>query len=275
MLKIITDSTTYMPYSFAKENNITVLPLTVLFNDVEFKEGFPGSFDAFFEDFKDTKKMGKTSQPSVGLFIDAYNEVINSGDEAICITISKYLSGTYETACMIKNQVDTENKISVIDSGSCCQSIWGLIQEIIELDKQGKSRQEIVAHIENMKKYSKVFFVPDSLDHLHHGGRISKLNAVLGNILQFKPMFEFYNSTLSIKKKVLGIQKAIKELVSLIPETAKKIFVLRIAKSKFYDMFFNKIKEKFSNIPVIESEVGPVMSIHVGPAIGVGYLAEK
>lgn len=275
MLKIITDSTTYMPYSFAKDNNIKVLPLTVLFNDIEFKEGFPGSFDAFFEDFSNSKKMGKTSQPAVELFINAFNEVIENGNEAICITISKFLSGTYETACMIKNQIDKEDKISVIDSGSCCQNIWGLIEEIIELDKQGKSRQEIVEYIENMKKYSKVLFVPDSLDHLHHGGRISKLNAVLGNILQFKPMFEFYNSNLTVKKKVLGIQKAIKELISLVPENAKKIFVMRIAKSKFFETFFNKIKEKFSNIPVIESEVGPVMSIHVGPAIGVGYLAEN
>ena len=93
MIQIIVDSTSYIPEKYINEKGIKVVPLHVLYMGKEFDEGLPGSYDEFFESFTTTKVFPKTSQPSLESFINAYNEVIDNGDEAIVFTISSTLSG--------------------------------------------------------------------------------------------------------------------------------------------------------------------------------------
>ena len=92
MIKIITDSTAYIPSEYLQENDIKVIPLRVLFKEEEFDEGLPGSYHSFFEVFTKEKVFPKTSQPSLIEFTNMYNEIIANGDEAIVYTISSSLS---------------------------------------------------------------------------------------------------------------------------------------------------------------------------------------
>ncbi len=272
MIKIITDSTAYMPSDYIKNNNITVIPLRVLFNEEEFEEGAPGSYDDFFEKFTKTKVFPKTSQPSLETFIDEYNKIIDAGDEAIVFTISFTLSGTYSAANLAKEQCKNPEKITVIDSKSCCQNVWGYVMETLDMIKEGFSREQIVKEIEKLQVNSQISFVPDSLEYLKRGGRIGKVSATIGTLLQLKPLLAFKEGVLGCAKKVIGISKAIQELIGMIPKNIKRLFIIHIANSKFFDMLKTQMEGKFEDVPTYEGEIGPVVAAHIGPAIGVSWI---
>ena len=126
---------------------------------------------------------------------------------------------------------------------------------------------------------SAVSFIPDTLEYLAKGGRIGKVTATVGSILQIKPIVTFKKGVLT-NKKSFGVQKAIKDLIATLPEKIKRLFIIHIANTKFFEMlkkfvyeFLNKRKDK-DTIEVYEGEVGPVNATHVGPAIGLAWVAE-
>lgn len=270
MIKIITDSTSYMTKEYQVENDITIIPLRVLFEEEEFEEGLPGTFDSFFNKFEKSKSFPKTSQPSVTQFIDAYNKIIDEGNEALVFTISSNLSGTNSVACLARTQCKDPDKITVIDSKNACQATWGFIMETVEMIKEGKSREEIVKKLAEYQENSSVCFVPDTLEYLKRGGRIGKISATIGNLFQIKPILVFKKGNLGCAKKTLGINKAISEIITLIPKNIKRLFIIHISNSKFFEQLKNKLKGLFS-VPTYEGEVGPVVASHIGPAIGVAW----
>lgn len=272
MIKILTDSTAYLPENYAKENDIKVIPLRVLFDDEEFDEGYPGSYDEFFEKFTRTKIFPKTSQPSLQVFIDEYNHIIDEGNEAIVFTISYTLSGTFSVANLAKAQCKCPEKISVIDSKSCCQATWGFIMESVDMIKKGFSRQQIEEEISHLQVNSQITFVPDSLEYLKRGGRIGKVSAAVGSLLQLKPILAFKEGVLGCVKKTMGIAKAIQDLIAMIPQNIKRLFIIHIANTKFFDMLKKQLDGKFKNVPTYEGEIGPVVAAHIGPAIGVAWI---
>ena len=125
MIKIIADSTAYLPKEYAKENDITVVPLRYLLGEKEYEEGFPGTFDEFFKEFTATKIFPKTSQPSLELFTEEYNKAIANGDEVLVFTIGSNFSGTFSVANLAKDQCNDPSKVTVFDSQGLAQTICG------------------------------------------------------------------------------------------------------------------------------------------------------
>ncbi len=272
MIKILTDSTAYIPKEYLEQEDIKVIPLRVLFEEEEFDEGLPGSYDAFFEKFTKNKVFPKTSQPSLLDFVNCFNEIIDNDDEAIVFTISASLSGTNSVAILAKNQCKDPEKITIVDSKSACQNTWGYIMECVDMIKAGKSREEIVAAVEALQENSSICFVPDSLEYLARGGRIGKVSATIGSILQLKPILKFKKGVLGCEKKTIGINKAILDIVSMIPKNIKRLFIIHIANSKFFELLKEKLVGKFEGVPTFEGEIGPVVAAHIGPAIGVAWI---
>ena len=279
MIKIIVDSTAYTPKEYAEANDITVIPLRVLYKDKEFDEGFPGTYDEFFEDFTKTKVFPKTSQPSLEAFTEEYNKAIKNGDEVLVFTISSTLSGTYSVASLAKEQCDDPSKVYVIDTLANTQTILGYVMEAVNMRNAGATCEEIIAKINSFMDNSAVSFIPDTLEYLAKGGRIGKVTATVGSILQIKPIVTFKKGVLTNKKSI-KMQKAIKDLIATLPEKIKRLFIIHIANTKFFEMlkkfvyeFLNKRKDK-DTIEVYEGEVGPVNATHVGPAIGLAWVAE-
>lgn len=278
MFKIIADSTAYLDKEYAQKHDITVIPLRVLYKDTEFEEGFPGTYDAFFEDFTKTKIFPKTSQPSLEVFTKLFNEAIDKGQDVLVLTISITLSGTYSVACLAREQCKDPSKIYVLDSQNCCQTITGFIMEAVEMRERGKTVQEVIERINQLQSHSQVSFIPDSLDYLAKGGRIGKLTATFGTILQIKPIITFRAGVLTSDKKSLGMQRAISDLIAMIPEKIKRLFIIHVANTKFFETLKKKVYELLSTrtekVEVLEGEVGPVVATHVGPAVGLCWIAE-
>ncbi len=272
MIKLIVDSTAYIPKDFIEENDIAVVPLHVLYMDHEFEEGLPGSYDEFFASFTKTKVFPKTSQPSPASFINAYNKVIDEGNEAIVFTISASLSGTNSVARLAREDCKNPDMISVVDSMSTGQNIWGYCMEVIEKAKEGWNREQIIEYIASLQVNSQICFVPDSLEYLKNGGRIGKVSAAIGSLLQIKPLLTFKQGTLLCAKKIFGAAKAIAELISMIPQNVKRLFAIHIADTKYFAELREKMSVKFPEATIYEGELGPVVAAHIGPAIGVCYI---
>jgi len=263
MIKIVVDSTAGIEKDFVIKNDITVVPLKILFSDEEYYEGFPGEYDSFYEKIESSKEFPKTSLPSPESFTKVFSKLTENGDEVICVTISLTLSGTYNSAKVAAQEFS--DKVSVIDSDGCCQTIFFLIEEMLEMIKQGKTKAEIVNEILALRDKTSMQFVPASLDYLKHGGRISLLTSTIGTILKIKPVLLFKGGNLTNNRKVIGMNKAVNELVNLISDNAKKIYVCCIGKSPFFETLKEKVKEKCSQISVRFGEISPVMGTHVGP----------
>lgn len=263
MIKIVTDSTACIEKNFAEENDITVIPLKICFKDEEFFEGFPGEFDAFYQKLEETKEIPKTSLPSPESFKEVFKKITDAGDEVICITLSSSLSGTFNSARLAAE--DFKDTVTVIDSTNCCQSILFLVEAALEKIQEGRSRQYIAGILDEIKHNTEMYFVPESLDYLKHGGRIGLLTASLGNILKIKPVLLFKKGTLTRFKKILGMSRAVSDLASLVAANVKKIYVCCIGKSVYFEKLKEKIKERFAGIQVRFGEISPVMGAHVGP----------
>lgn len=279
MIKIITDSTAYAPEEYVKKHDITVVPLRILYKDQDFVEGFPGSFDEFFDDFTKTKLFPKTSQPSVELFVDEFNKAIDSGDEVLVFTVSSTVSGTFNGATLAKNQCKDPDKVTVFDSQGLAQCILGYIMEAVQMRDAGKSVNEIVERLTVLQENSLITFVPDTLEYIYKGGRIGKVTATLGSILQIKPIITFKKGVLS-DKKCFGLQRAMKEMIANIPQKLKRLFILHICNASLFETFkkmvmdvVNKREDK-DQIEIYEGEVGPVIATYAGPAVGLAWTCE-
>ena len=168
---------------------------------------------------------------------------------------------------------DFGGKVFVIDSKNCCQNIQILAEEAHELASSQMAAAEIAAHLEEMKGSLEMRFVPESLEYLKRGGRIGLLTASLGSILKIKPIISFKNSILSSSKKVIGMGKAISELVKGISAQARKIYVCKIGKSDFFEILLSKVKEQFKNAIIKIGEISPVIGAHVGPGtVGIAAI---
>lgn len=272
MIKIIVDSTAYLTKETIKDNDITVLPLTVLLNEKIYDEADFGKYPLFFEALKSSKEMPTTSQPSVLNIESAFKKVLEKNDEAIVLTLSSTLSGTYNTCVSIKNSIDKDDQISVVDSGTISQNVNYLVFEILKMIQQNKTRKEIVDEIETIKEKCFITFLPDTLTYLKKGGRIGTVKAIIGSVLQVKPVLHFNNGSLTCPKNIMGTERAIKELIKMLPEKFKKLTAIRISKSPFYEKLLNQLKDKYGKEKIEEGELGPVIGSHIGPAIGVAYV---
>lgn len=268
-IKFVTDSTAYMDKSFIEKYNIDVVPLSVTFEGSTEEEGFPGQFDAFFEKLSKSKDFPTTSQPSIGRFVDVFKNAINEGYEVIAITISSKLSGTYNSASSAANMVNS-SKVSVIDSLTTVANLKTLVEKAIILSEEGLSREEIVNKIEEQKKHTSIRLTVSTLDYLKRGGRLSTAEAMIGSLLNIKPIIGLIDGKLEGLSKVRGKKKAMDKMLEDIPANVSTIGICHIGildEAKEYEKI---IKDRFPNASTAIYDLGPVIGSHLGPeAIGV------
>lgn len=272
MVKLIIDSPAYASREFVEKNNIGVVSLKFTLDGVTKAEGFENEWGEFFENLKTSKDFPKTSLPSPEDFLKAYNTA-NENDDIVVITISKSLSGTYNSACVAKDLYAHPEKVFIVDSGQCAQSELLLVEEVVELINQGKSGKEIFEQAQLIATKTCIQFVPSTMEYLKRGGRISLLSATIANVLNIKPILSFKNGVLACTKKCLGMGKALTEMVKSIPQKCKKIYVCYIHESELLKTLINKVNEALKINIVEGKKLGPVIGSHIGVgAVGLATL---
>lgn len=272
MVKIIIDSTFCASREFVKEHDIEVVNLNILFDEQKIKEGFEDSWESFYSDLKKSKKFPKTSQPSPALYEDLFKKALETTDEILVLTLSSSLSGTYNAARIAGESV-APDKIFVVDSMQCSQSAFLVLEETVRLRDSGLSGEELAKKCAELTPKACIEFVPETMEYLKRGGRISLVKALIASILKIKPILSFKNNALSVAKKALGMGMALNEMVKAVPKTAKEIFVCCVDKSKFTEPLKEKVAKAFPSIKIRDGLINPVVGAHVGPgAVGIAYI---
>lgn len=269
-ISIVTDSTADLPGEIVKRHNITVVPLKVFFGQELYLDGVEITPDEFFRR-QVAGEVSSTSQPSPAEFVDCYRPMAEAGDEIISIHISGLLSGTVQSATLAKTMLDYPG-LEVIDSGVVSVALGIIVVNAAKAAGEGKTRAEVLALIEEMKKNIKIYFMVDTLEYLQRGGRIGKAQAFLGTLLNVKPILTIQEGLVYPHEKVRGRSKALARLISLMQERFGQGSRLQcgIVHGDFAEGQEEVIKgmvEKFNCTEIIAGRLGPVVGTHGGPGL--------
>ena len=279
--KIIIDSASDITKEEADKMGVILLPMQIRFEDEEYLDGYNITKLQFFEKLIENSTLPKTSQMSPETFKEEFEKVVVSGDEAVVITISSKLSGTYSSA--VKASAEYKDKIFVVDSLNASLGEHILFDYAYKLLKENKSAKEIAVALNSAKKRLNLLAMLDTLKYLRKGGRISALVAFAGELMSIKPVISVVNGEVKLVGKAMGSKKAGNLLNKLV--TNKGIdfdMPYCVAWSGLSsDLLEKYIKDSAplwqdhtDNIP--RYAIGSTIGTHVGPnAIGVAFFEKE
>ena len=280
MVRIITDSAAdFEPFELEKLN-IACIPLKVMLADAEYEENINLGKDQFFELLASTGATPKTSQPSPQILMDLFEEAKGAGEEAVYITLSSALSGTYQTAAMTCEDADSE-LCHVFDSLNATGGQRLLVEYAVRLRDEGKNAREILDGLESIRDKIVLFACIDTLEYLYRGGRISQTVYKLGTMAQVKPIIRVSEEgTIEVPAKAMGMRKGMDQLCKRIeqqkPSAVHNFYVMYTADRSIGQTLAQKVATLGYEIPQEHIiQVGAGIGSHIGPnACGIVYVAE-
>lgn len=219
-VKIITDSACDLPQNIIEQYDIDVLPLIVFMNDKEYKD----NVDIQPVELLNYMRKGgvaKTAQATYESIDKLLRQYASDGIPCIYIAFSSELSGTYQTAKLVEQDIKDEfpdYDLSVIDSKSASLGFGLMVYLVAELAEQGASKEELIEKIHYYKDYLQHIFTVENLEYLYRGGRVSKTAAVVGSVLNIKPILHVLDGKLIPLEKVRGRKKSLSRMIDIIGE---------------------------------------------------------
>lgn len=280
MVKIISDSTCDLSAELLEKYDISILPLHILLGEKECEDGNGISPDEIYRWSDENKTTPKTSAPSMDRAMDLMRPYVEEGRKMICFSISEEMSTSGNVMRLAAIELEAEDQVTIINSANLSTGIGLLVIEAAILAKEGKSVQEIVQKIEELKPRVRASFVVDTLTYLYRGGRCSGLAAMAGGALKLHPRIMVEDGKMIPGKKYRG--KMNKVLLSYVKEMeenlkqAKKERVF-ITHSGCSPEVIEEIRSYLQSLDVFEeiliTRAGGVISSHCGPGtLGVLFI---
>lgn len=275
-IRILTDSASDILAPHRPE--ISVLPMTVSFGDSHFRDGVDLTHQQFYERLIEGDTLPITSQVSPGEFSSAFEAAVKAGETVVAVTLSKKLSGTWQSACLAAQ--DYPGKVFVVDSGNATIGEMILVQRAVELMDQGLSAGEIAQALDKEKQSIRLVALLDTLEYLKRGGRISSATALVGGLLSIKPVVAVEEGEVVVLGKARGSKNGNSLLVQEIEKTAGVDF------SRPYALGYTGLSDALLQKYIADSAqlwqghtdslpihtVGGTIGTHVGPgAIAVAF----
>lgn len=277
MVRIITDSAAdFEPWELEKMK-IACIPLTVMFGEEEYHENVSLSKDRFYELVEQSQEFPKTAQASPQVLLDLFQEAQAAGEEAVYITLSSELSGTYQTAVATCAMMEGEG-CYVLDSLNATGGQRMLVEAAVRLRDEGKTAQEICEAVSALRGRVVLYACIDTLEYLYRGGRINRTVYKLGSLAQLKPIIRVHEGKVEIPAKALGMRKGMdhlcKRLEQQVPDGEHPIYVMYTKDRTNGEALRQQLVSQGYEIP--ESRVinvGAAIGSHIGPgACGLVYI---
>lgn len=281
-VKIIIDSASDISKAEAEKLGVIMIPMTITFGEEEYQDGVDLLPDQFYEKLIEGDEMPKTSQVTPFAFEEAFAKCVEKGDEAIAITISSKLSGTYESAKQAATNFG--GKVRVVDSMNACIGERLLCQYALRLIEKGCSVDEIVEALERSKNKINVMAVIGTLEYLKRGGRISKAVAFAGEMLSLKPVVAVVEGEVKVVGKAMGSKKGNNLLNKLVEEKGGIDFDMpygvvwsgldKTTLDKYVKDSAHLWEAYTDHVP--EYVLGGTIGTHIGPgAVGVAFFGKE
>ncbi|MCR8633637.1 DegV family protein [Paenibacillus radicis (ex Xue et al. 2023)] len=270
-IRIVTDSTADIPADLQEALGIEVIPLKVHFGMDTYRDQIDMSSEVFFENLTSSAVLPTTSQPSPVQFVETYKRMLKAADTSIIsVHLSSGLSGTYQSAILAKSMMDDSADLTVIDSKSASYGFGSIVVAAAEAARAGRSKDEIINLIHSMRQQLKLYFLVDTLEYLQKGGRIGKAAALVGSLLNIKPILSVSDEgTVYSVDKVRGQKKAMARIIELLKQDlGDKPLNITIAHAAALDnaeLFNEMMLQNFVVKSTRYTQIGPVVGTHTGP----------
>lgn len=264
----ITDSTAFITDELKNNPDVYVLPLQINFGEESFEDGIDLNTEQLYERINNDKEVPTTSQPSVGKFVELFEELKQKYEKAIAVHISSEISGTISschTAAKIANF-----EVGIVDSKSMSYAITTLINKGIEMAKEKIGFESIRAKLQEETQNSENYILLGSLEQFYKGGRMSGTQYLLGTVLKIKPIIQINSEgKFLVFEKVRSEARAIRRMVELFQNSYEnnKINQLQIMHGNIYDKaieFKEEILKKIPNINIFIGEISSTIAAHAG-----------
>jgi DegV family protein with EDD domain len=273
-VRVVTDTTHYLPAEAVKAAGIELVSLYVNWNGGTDRESEMGDFGAFYRHLGETKDLPTTSQPSVGDFLAVFQPIVDAGDDVVSIHLSGAISGTVGAAhqarqALVEQGVDGA-RIGVHDSETACGGMGVVALAAAARAEAGGSVEEVLEAARGMRADLKIWFAVDTLEFLRRGGRIGAAQAYLGSALRIKPILTL-GKEIEPVERVRTAGRAVARMKEYLDqrhaEGADRFAVQHIRDPERAAELVEHGRSVFGSEPLFVSEVGPVIGTHVGPGL--------
>ena len=278
---IVTDSNSGITSKEANEWGVTVIPMPFYINGELYYEGLTLNQKEFYKFLEDNLDVN-TSQPSPGDVMKNWDEVLKEKEYIIYIPMSSSLSGTYETAVMLAEEY--EGKVFVVNNRRISVTQLQSVKDAINLVKKGKSAKEIKEILEDRQYQASIYIVPDTLDYLKKGGRLTPAVASFAKVLNINPVLQIQGEKLDAFKKVRGRKQAKRAMKEAIADDIKdrfasnsnmRIYAAYTGSEEVGIEWKGELEEAFPNYDIQIYPLSLSVSCHIGPgAIGIACVEE-
>ncbi|REK53935.1 MAG: DegV family protein [Thermobacillus sp.] len=277
-VKIVVDSTSDIPAEECQRLGIEMIPLKVHFGEETYLDGVTIGPGNFYDMLEASLVMPTTSQPSPNDFLELYQCILDKDPEAQIISfhLSSEFSGTYQSAVIAKSMLEGEPDITVVDSRSASHGFGAAALLAAEMAREGASKEQILEAAYRLLKGMRIYFLVDTLEYLQRGGRIGKAAALIGGLLNIKPILTIQDGVVAPVEKTRGTKKAMNRIIEMLEEEFGRSPVhVGIGWSKYDEHakeLLARVQEKFDVRSVRHVLIGGVIGAHVGPGTSAVFM---
>ena len=274
---IVTDSTADLTEQEIQDFNIHVVPLNITIQEEHYLDGETITKEEFKNKMIASSELPMTAQPSIGRFVELYDELGKDGSQIISIHLMNSISGTVNAA---RQAADiTESTVTVVDSDFTSRSMGIIVREAAKAAKEGKSAEEVLEVIESTRQRTKLYLTVLNLDNLIKGGRISRVMGAFSNLLNIKLFLEVINGKIEIVQKGRGLKSLQKkydevfEEMKACPNGIQEIGIMHAGLNEFNQSQIDTLRELFPDAKLTIVMTSPIIMSHTGvDAMAVTYL---
>ena len=278
-IAIVTDSTAYIPEDLRQKYDIRVIPLTINWGGKSYLDNVDISPEEFYSKLEKEKEIPTTSQPSAGAFKELFESLADDHDAILAVLLSSDLSGTVASAQAAAEMLDTI-PIRVVDSRLTTMALGLLVIFAAQKLESGASPDEVAASIAPVIQGMRVYFVVDTLEFLHRGGRIGGAQRLIGSMLAMKPVLQLQDGKIDSLASVRTKKKAIQSMLSVFEEDAVDKDIIHL--TVFHGVAAEEaedirayLEDKYHPTTLVLSKLSPVLGVHTGPGtVGIAYYFE-
>lgn len=277
-IKVVTDSTIDLTDELLAEYGVEMVPLSFTIDGQNYTDRLDINPETFIQKMMQAAELPKSSQPAVGTFVELYDRLGAEGYDVISIHMTGGMSGTVRSAAMAADM--TETNVTVVDSKYISKALSFQVIEAANMAKNGRTMDEIMTRLDEVRAATKLFVVVDTLDNLVKGGRIGRGKALIGSLLHIKPIGTLKDGVYTPESNPRSHAQVVKHLAREFADdvkgkTIKGVGLVHAEGSKLAESLKAKIHELTGYSQIEIEYTTPVISTHTGPgAIGFMYYYE-
>ena len=277
-VRIVCDSTADLDDAFRDAHGIEVVPLQVIIGDETYRDGVDITPAELYSRMRHDGVSARTSQPAPAEFEQVFRAITDAGDAVLCTTISSGLSGTYGSATQAAAALDGR-PIRVIDTRSVSVGHYAAVAEAVRVAEAGGDLDTVAGAVDRLLTQTRLLFTVETLEYLRRGGRIGGARALLGSVLDVKPILEMENGSIEPVGRVRTYRRAVDSCAEAVERAARdwggaRVFIAQGDAADAARQLTARLEASLPGTQITLLVVGPVIGAHAGPgAVGVAFHA--